>query len=150
MTVGQDTYITLAEAEETIAAYLLSDDLQRTAWSALSDADKEIYLKRALQRIDAQVFTGRKANADQPLQFPRYGKTTVPASVKFAQALEACAEIGISREAEKREQMQAMGIQSFSAGNISETYARPVEGMLFSGVARRLLRPYLAGGVPFD
>jgi hypothetical protein len=149
MTVGQDTYITLEEAEEIIAGYLLSSDAPRMAWDALSDADKGVHLKQGLIRIDAQIFTGRKAEKDQALQFPRYGKTAVPQSVKIAQALEACTGIGISAEAEKRAQLQAQGIQSFSAGSLSETYVQNTQTPLFSTVAQRLLRPFITGGVPF-
>lgn len=149
MTVGEDTYITVDEANEIISGYFLSDDAQRTAWDALSSADKEVYLRQSLLRIDAQIFSGRKAGTDQALQFPRYGKTSVPQSVKIAQALEACAGIGIAAEAEKRAQLQAQGVQSFTAGSLSETYVEGTSSPLFSCIAAKMLRPFIAGGVPF-
>lgn len=147
LTVGTDTYITAEQADEFIDGLLLSTDAQRVAWAALSQANKEVYLRQAMLRIEAQIFAGCPADRNQLLKFPRYGQIAVPAAIKQAQALEACAAIGLSAEAAKRAQLMAMGITSFSAGKLSETYGHISPNALYSLQAAQLLRRYLAGGV---
>lgn len=148
-------YVTAAEADAIISGYLLSTDPQRIAWTALSTADKEAYLNQALLRIESLAYIGRKAEDDQPLQFPRKWRTewqtAPPEAVKEAQALEACASVGMTEEAEKRAQLKAQGITSFSAGSLSETYGNVAIGVnrIYSQIARELLKPYLLGAVPF-
>lgn len=148
MTPGIDTYITVAQADEILGKLLLSTDAQRIAWTGLSDGDKEVYLRQAMTRLEAQVYSGA-ASADKPLQFPRRGQTEVPGAVMYAQAVEAAAAIGLTAEAAKRAQLRAMGIQTFSAGRISESYNNVPPNALYSLQAAQLLRPYVAGGVPF-
>lgn len=152
MRVGEDTYITSAEADDIINGYLVSTDPQRVAWAALSTSDKEVYLRQALQRIDALPLSGRPTDMFNLLQFPRKGQATVPGQVKQAQALEACASIGTAEEADKRAQLQAQGITAFSAGSLSESYGKPGSAVdrLFSAQAKTLLKPFLLGVVPFD
>ena len=71
ITVGTDTYVTIAEADEYIANFYISTDAQRVAWDALSDGDKEIYLRNATRSIERLFFIGRKYADSQVLSFPR-------------------------------------------------------------------------------
>lgn len=150
MTPGVDTYITVAEADAIITSRMVSADSRRKAWEALSIADKEVYLRHALDHIDSLPLQGRKRDSGQPLQFPRHTHGAVPDDVKAAQALEAAASVGKLAAIEKRAELRAMGVTSWSAGKISETYgAVPANGFL-NPAAGRLMRRYLLGGVPFD
>ncbi len=151
LTVGTDTYITIAEADAIINGLLLSTDAKRAAWAALSDADKEVYLRHAALWIETLPYTGGLYDDTQALQFPRDYNTggVVPEAVKQAQALEAAASVGKLEEVEKRYELRAQGITHFSAGKLSETYGPVSQFGLFSLQAHRLLRRYTLGGVPF-
>ena len=144
-------YVAVAEADAIITTYLISTDPQRVAWMALSESDKSAYLNQALLKLENIAYVGRKADPTQVLQFPRRGQM-LPEAVKNAQALEACASVGMSGEADMRAQLQAQGITSFSAGSLSESYGKisTGAGALFSRLARDLLKPYLLGVAPFD
>ncbi len=71
ITVGTDTYATIAEADAYAAAFYLSDDSKRTTWDETSTEDKEILLRRATQSIEQIRFPGKKCVESQELSFPR-------------------------------------------------------------------------------
>lgn len=71
ITVGTDTYVTVAEADAYLADYYVSANTQLVAWSALSDGDKEIYLRNATRSLERLFFIGRKYLDTQTLSFPR-------------------------------------------------------------------------------
>lgn len=142
-------YVTTAEADGVIAA-LPSSDPGKSAWTALTDKDKQAYLDDALLAMEQQLYAGRKKDMSQPLQFPRAGQPDVPEEVKHAQALEACARCVDAGEHGKRAQMQAQGVKAFSVGSLSESYdGRLASGdaALYSPRAALLLRWYMAGSV---
>ena len=127
------SYVSLAEANE-----YFSNRLHADAWAEASDADKDKALAMAAKAIDRQPLSGRKTDTTQTLAFPRYPDTEVPVVVK-----DACCERGNSQ----RRKLQQEGVQSFSLGNISETYAAGAGKGLLSQEAKELLRPWLLGGV---
>ena len=140
ITVGENSYIDIEEANEYFAGRLHAE-----SWGETSDADKEKALRQATKEIDRQLLKGRKATDTQELAFPRYPDEEVPETVK-----EACCEIALAlleRGNSQRRKLQQEGVQSFTLGNMSETYA-PVAGRgLISQEAKELLRPWLLGGV---
>ena len=172
--VGTDTYISLADANTYVSDNYPTTVTEYTSWDALSDANKELYLKRAQRKIDRQFLRGVKAVSTQTLEFPRairldytnisqYPETTVRQddnwvvetsvanNVKYAQVEEALYEIINSATANKRLQLQAQGVKSFRLGNLSETFKDGATGsseQLRSLEARDLLRYYMVGGVP--
>ena len=133
-------YINLTEANE-----YFSNRLHADAWAEASDADKEKALAMATKAIDRQPLRGRKTDTSQAMAFPRYPDTEIPAAVK-----EACCEEALAlleRGNSQRRKLQQEGVQSFTLGSISETFA-PVSGRgLLSQEAKELLRPWLIGGV---
>ena len=138
--VGQNSYISIEEANEYFAGRLYAE-----SWGETSDADKEKALRQATKEIDRQLLKGRKATDTQELAFPRYPDTEVPEAVK-----EACCEIALAlleRGNSQRRKLQQEGVQSFTLGNMSETYAPGAGKGLLSQEARELLRPWLLGGV---
>ncbi len=78
ITVGTDTYVTIAEADALIASMFLSADAQLLAWNNLSDADKEIALRRATVSLERLVWVGQKYDSDQVLFFPRVTASPIP------------------------------------------------------------------------
>jgi hypothetical protein len=134
------SYVSLAEANE-----YFSNRLHADAWAEASDADKEKALQQATKAIDRQRLNGHKTNPSQPLAFPRYPDTEIPEVVK-----EACCEEALAileRGNSQRRKLQQEGVQSFSIGNLSETFAAGAGRGMLSQEAKELLRPWLIGAV---
>ena len=134
------SYVSLAEANE-----YFSDRLRADAWAETSDADKDKALAMAAKAIDRQPLRGRKTETGQALAFPRYPDTEVPEVVKEACCEEALAML--ERGNSQRRKLQQEGVQSFSLGNMSETFAAGASKGLLSQEAKELLRPWLLGAV---
>jgi len=92
ITVGTDSYITLAEAESILLNFFDTEN-----WDSATDPNKETALKQATRNIDAQRLRFAKYLSSQTLEFPRStafecnGESlgVVTDAVKIAQALEA-------------------------------------------------------------
>ena len=119
--------------------------LHAESWGETSEADKEKALRQATKTIDRQPLRGRKAETGQALAFPRYPDTEIPEVVKEACCEEALAML--ERGNSQRRKLQQEGVQSFSLGNMSETFAAGAGKGLLSQEAKELLRPWLLGGV---
>jgi len=135
-----ESYCTIEYADE-----YFKNRLHAESWGETSEADKEKALKQATRAIDRQLLRGRKTNPEQELAFPRYPDTEVPEAVK-----EACCEEALAileRGNSQRRKLQQEGVQSFSLGNMSETYTPGAGRGLLSQEAKELLRPWLLGGV---
>lgn len=150
VTVNTDVYINVADSDTYMTNNYISTSTEYTTWDALTDANKEIYLKRATKRIDRQKIRGAKAVDTQTLEFPRalkiygrwyeqavygvrvrgnddwYVETSVTQRVKDANVEEALAQsmidAGNSTSGAERSQLQAQGVKSFKLGDLSETY----------------------------
>ena len=137
--------ITVHEIDINGADEYFAGRLHAESWGETSDADKEKALKQATKEIDRQLLRGRKTNPEQELAFPRYPDTEVPEAVK-----EACCEVALAlleRGNNQRRKLQQEGVQSFTLGNMSETYAAGAGRGLLSQEAKELLRPWLIGAV---
>lgn len=133
-------YVNLEYANEYFSNRLYAD-----AWAEASDADKEKALAMATKAIDRQPLRGRKTDTSQAMAFPRYPDTEIPQAVK-----EACCEEALAlleRGNSQRRKLQQEGVQSFTLGNLSETYAAGAGGGLISQEAKELLKPWLMGVV---
>ena len=71
ITVGVDTYITVADATAYILANYPSTDARVAAWEALEAQDKEVYLRRAGSALNGLPYHGMTYTALQPLAVPR-------------------------------------------------------------------------------
>ena len=174
ITVGTDTYISLADADTYVAANYVSGDTKYTTWDDLSDGDKEIYLKNATKKLDRQILRGVKAVSTQTLEFPRalytnYRRedypnlnirldgdwvieTEVAQRVKDAQVEEALQILIDGSTANDRIKLQQQGVKSFKIGDLSESYGGGISSTynttrLLSIEAKELLRYYVAGAV---
>lgn len=175
ITVGTDTYISLDNADTYVSNNYVSTDTTRTTWEALSDADKELYLKKATKKIDRQILRGVKAVSTQTLEFPRalytnyrredfpnlnirldgdwVVETTTSQLVKDAQVEEALSLLVDGSTANERIKLQQQGVKEFSLGDLSEKYGGGVSNnynstTLLSLEAKELLKYYVAGSVP--
>lgn len=146
-----DSYITVSDATTYVTDHYTSTDNKATAWIALEDVDREIYLRRAAQIIDSQPIVGIKADPLQPMAFPRITQARngaayvdTPEAVKHAQ-VEIALQLVVG--VPKRVELQRQGVQSFSVGKLSENYGAGKSSPL-PYEAQELLRPYLVGSVP--
>ncbi len=176
ITVGTDTYVTVAEADTYISNNFVSTDTNRITWEALATSDKEIYLKNSTKRLDRQILRGVKAVDSQALEFPRaiksylhnwdrpvYGvnanrtydyvvESEVSQKVKDAQVEEAVSLSVNGGNVNKRADLINQGVKKFKLGDLEEEYgAGRASGFndttLLSTTAIQLMKYYLAGGV---
>lgn len=173
ITVNTDTYISLDDADTYVEENYISTDTKRTSWEALSDSDKEIFLKKATKKLDRQILRGIKANDTQTLEFPRalptkyrredypqlnirldgdwVVETEVSQRVKDAQVEEALSINTTGSNANKRLELQKQGVKSYSIGNLSETFNSVSSNYstttLLSTEAKELLSYYVSGSV---
>jgi hypothetical protein len=141
-----NSYITTTELAD---AYFLNDPRQAAiAFLALTTDQKAWYLKRATRNIDQLGFVGYKCESAQVLQFPRkfvtnpeenspfgeilsidqYGyayQTEVPDEIENATCEEALALYSslASTSPISESSLQAAGVQSFSLGKLSMSFA---------------------------
>ncbi len=156
MTVGTDTYVSVAAADAYITSHYRGNNANRVRWMTLSDEDKVILLVAACAEMDTLPYQGRKASHDQQLAFPRlplqYGRSQEPpVDIKAAQIELALwlSDDDKHASAEQRQALQAQGVDSFSLGDLSETYAAGSKSnhpALLCPKAARLLARYLSGG----
>lgn len=151
----KDTYVTIAQADQYVKEHYVSNEPLRIQWESLSDEDKEIYLRRAFEQINALPFTGRRRDLRQTLPFPRYiWKNSDWYNVQRAQIIVAYASTDISRVSESAEieswRLQGLSevklgdaTYKFSSNSAGESagsyYGLPKEAYL-------LLRRWLTGG----
>ena len=138
--LGTNSYIDVAGANEYFGRRLHAE-----VWEQADESTKEKALRQATRAIDRQPLRGRKTETGQALAFPRYPDTEIPEVVK-----EACCEEALAlleRGNSQRRKLQQEGVQSFSLGNMSETYAAGAGKGLLSQEAKELLQPWLLGGV---
>lgn len=71
--IGENSYMTLEEANRIVEDNFMSSDSKRIYWENLKDNDKSILIYRATQKIDVDgmIYKGRKADISQKMQFPR-------------------------------------------------------------------------------
>lgn len=129
--VPQDSYVTVAEADEYNAIRPSSQ-----TWAALSEPKKEQRLVAASDYLDSQyIFNGKKTNENQPREFPRNGETDVPMAIKkavFELALQDSLTSNASAEV-KREKVDALEVEYFQSD----------DGAIRFGYIDGLLRPFL-------
>lgn len=127
ITVGTDSWITLANADTFFSSHIGS-----SPWDALSDADKEKYLKTAYRWI----------YYDSAFTVPASSSET---AVKYGQCEAALFLINYYSEYDKHDAMSAMGIKSFGYSKRREDLSdvkKPASVInYFSSVA------YYTGGV---
>lgn len=150
-----NSYVTQAEADAYFAARFGS-----ATWTALSGSDKETALRHATRNIDTNRLRGWKVTETQALEFPRYRPNwqdelgvvypanEIPKAVKDACCEEALwvASHASTGGQSPRQQLQAEGVQSFSVGDLSESFAAPAAVQLLGPRAQALLRHWIDRG----
>lgn len=169
ITVGTDTYVTVSDANAYLSQKYLSSDERLVQWNALSESDKEVYLRNACDAINSVKYRGVTYVALQKLAFPRYfGEQyamayrtliaplaylypeleDVPNEVVAAQCEEAL-EIACPSEDTATHEAVNGAVSHYSIGHLSETFKNVGDGSLEANVrsnkARKLLEQYAEG-----
>ena len=155
LTVGTNSYISVEDASSYFGERLFAD-----TWTNAVADDKAKALIMASKKIDRQTLRGKKADADQVMEFPRamysyeptqydygpgwYIQSAVPQEVLDATCEEALALLAYGSS--KRIMLQNQGVRSFSIGGMSEALSGSPKKLL-STEAIELLLPYIGGGV---
>lgn len=117
--VGENSYMTVAEADAFIQQMFLSTSAEREYWSSLSDDDKEILLMNMTQQVDIplMMYKGSKVSSDQDMEWPRVinGKTVeCPNSIKMGMLKQLFYNHFASVSEEYK--LKNMGVKSFADG----------------------------------
>lgn len=147
LTVGTDTYVSLASADTYFENRLYSDE-----WTAASDEDKEFALKQATKMIDRFSFIGAITSLGQILSWPRIGvvdkegrvvgQSTVPTEI-----LDAACELAfaIIKKDYVSDSDQA-GIREIEAGSVRIRWEGSATIRRLPTVVREILLPYVTTG----
>jgi len=165
LVLNSDTYISVTDTATYLDNYHLSTEVNMELWAALSAEEKDVLIRRAARIIDRQPLIGLRATYTQTMEFPRaiytarsgltttahfwYGENayitpTVPEEVKQAQCEIALSLVSGDSE---RQTMQREGVRSFTLGKLQETFVGAANNDLLPLEAKRLLSPYMGGGV---
>ena len=142
ITVGTNSYISIADADTYFTARLYADD-----WTG-ADTVKERALNMARRLLDQQDFSGSRTSDDQLLAWPRSGISgvdsfTVPAGIVDAQCELALAFLRDDLTVDDSNR----GVRRMKAGSVELEYdgRAPAKGL--PDVVAALLRPYFATSI---
>ena len=152
LTVGTDSYITIAEATT-----LLADYFDTTNFTSGTTADQEKALKKATRVIDLQILKFIKYLYTQALEFPRncniYGIDTmgeVPDKIKLCTALEALGILDNREDTDEYTTLKEKGVISQSIADTSITFEKDAvlkensKMVIFrSREAEQLIKPWI-------
>lgn len=144
LALGEDTYITLDDAQAYFAQRLHAD-----AWTAATDADREKALRTATTLLDLNDFKGQRTARSQPLAWPRRyivgpDGCIEPADLLPAAIKSATCEMAI--HVLRRDPAQANPtVTRRAVGDLQVDYAASQPDLLPT-LVRRLLSPYLLDG----
>lgn len=153
LTVSENTYINIAEADELIATHLDKYNGLRLFWEILDDEEKEQYLTRSIEEMETLIYPGRKSRPMQSLSFPRAPSVEVPKEIKLAQAYNALGFLNadMKEAVEESQKLYArfgvhLGIVGASDGSILNETPVVKQLSLASKKATQIVNKYVRGG----
>lgn len=118
--VGQNSYFSVAEADELIQ-YLPFNDSCRKLWESLNDENKKtsiILSSTFLYDTDSMEYKGIKKNKEQNLQFPRiYNDNEIECPFDIKLGLLVIGLLDISNNDSEEESLRKSGVKSFADGS---------------------------------
>ena len=151
LVVGENSYVTIEEAQSIVDNELYSDSSESILWESLSDKDKELICKKGTMAINSLEFIGHRLVWKNKLKFPRVidGIEQIPDEIKMAAVINGL----MDKVATSSEQYKLIdkGIKSMSVGPNSVSF----DTSKFSGLngtrvyddAKVLIRKYLVTSV---
>ena len=173
LTVGTDTFVSVADANTYISEYYTSTSEKYTAWNTLTEGNKEVYLRQACAELCLLKYIGVVYEAFQTLPFPRfvgdnyvmaYRELIAPKAILYPEMQEIPQAI-ISAQIEETLELicptsdteaflaRNGAVDSYTIGHLSEHYATSAseaESVLRSVKAQELVKPFLEGSYDID
>lgn len=123
--VGENSYVSLEEAENIVKKLYISSDKEREYWDKLSDEDKTVLIYRANMKLNnpSMLWLGHKYNREQKMEFPRV--TTyryIEFDNRLKEGLIRLAIEGWIAEHSEEQQMISKGITSYKIKDASVTF----------------------------
>lgn len=122
LVVGQNSYITVAEADEIIASRFMSISNERKLWNSLSEeeGDKSIVIVATTEKYDNDnmMYKGTKVDKEQILQFPRIIEGNIvecPDEIKIGLIMQCIKDL--IADSSEEESLKSMGVKSFADGS---------------------------------
>lgn len=119
LVVGQNSYMTVAEADELIQ-YLPFNDSCRKLWESLENNEKTsvIISSTFMYDKDSMEYNGIKKNKEQNLQFPRiYNDNEIECPFDIKLGLLVIGLLDISNNDSEEESLRKSGVKSFADGS---------------------------------
>lgn len=153
LTVSENSYITVAEADGLIAAHLDKYNGLRLFWDILDEEEKEQYLLRAVEQLETIVYPGRKSRPGQALSFPRAPSVEVPREIRLAQAYNAlgCLNEDMKEAGKESQSLYArfgvhLGVAGASDGAVLNETPVVKRVNLASKKAAQIVNKFVCGG----
>lgn len=143
LTVGTNTYVSVADADTFINTYYLSTEALFIWWDSLDAAGQALYLYRSARNISKLPLIGFKTLYTQSMEFPRNDDLVVPPEIIEAQILNAyflslpVVDLPSNRN-----------VKSYSIDDLSETFfgSTANQPIGVSNEVQQLLIGWLMGG----
>lgn len=137
LVVGQNSYMTVTEADEIITSNFISTSTERKLWNSLDESDKAVIISSTTNKYDSDsmLYKGSKVSKEQKLQFPRNIHNSVvecPDTIKIGLILQAINDL--RADSSEEADLKLQGIKSFADGSgakieFSETSKNSVCGL---------------------
>jgi hypothetical protein len=120
LVVGQNSYITVAEADEIVASRFMSTSKERKLWNSLLEEDKSIVIVTTTEKYDNDnmMYKGTKVDIEQALQFPRIINSKLvdcPETIKAGLIIQCIKDL--VADSSEEESLKNMGVKSFADGS---------------------------------
>lgn len=120
LVVGQNSYVTVTEADEIITSRFMSISNERKLWNSLSEEDKGILIVTTTEKYDnnSMLYKGIKKDVKQALQFPRIINSKLvdcPETIKAGLIMQCIKDL--IADSSEEESLKNIGVKSFADGS---------------------------------
>ena len=116
LVIGENSYLTLVEAQSIVEDELYSDSPEYELWSGLDEKEKEIICRKGTMAINSLEFKGTRQVWQYKLKFPRIinGIEVLPQEVKIAAVMNGLIDKLVSSSEQYK--LARNGVKSIAVG----------------------------------
>ena len=121
LVIGQNSYMTVAEADEIVTSNFISTSTERKLWNSLDETDKAVIIVSTTTKYDSDsmCYIGYKDDVNQRLQFPRVlnnGEIVeCPDKIKIGLIMQALKNL--QTDSSEEAELISKGVKSFADGS---------------------------------
>lgn len=145
--VGDNSFVSIAEADEIVAELYFEDDEEARVWMSLNDSNKERLLKYASAKIDKALFIGRKyVESGTKLSFPRMIEGDIvdtPLDVKQAVMVYGLKRMVAKDTQDEYSKLKDNGVKSYQIEGASVTFGENSGREKVRGIPRDIIDDFL-------